>query len=249
LSHPVQIRELPAGARLYLSAAAALREGIERWRELVSVLRCLGRKFCIVQAAIPHGHGGDALLLRLRSQADDVPRGGRVDALPVRRRADLGGLCRRRTSPYPSQTVDLAYGDNRRRISVMRLIFWMTGLLLLVTLSLVLFLAYLVLVPAARAPVQAELARTGLQSHALTELETNGSLHYVVHLMLGRVLALDPSTRRLADWQYSKARYHSRTPHQLALVTTERPRSVAATISDAVRLSINGLEWLGGRVL
>jgi hypothetical protein len=131
----------------------------------------------------------------------------------------------------------------------MRFILAMTGGLLLVAVSFMLFLVYLVLVPTARAPIQAEFARTGLQSHRLTELETNSSVHYVVHLMLGRVLALDPSTRQLADWQYNKARYHARTPHQLALVTSERPRTVAATLSDAVRLGISGLEWLSGRVV
>ena len=130
-----------------------------------------------------------------------------------------------------------------------RFIFWATGLLLLLTLPLALFLGYLVLVPATRASVQAELTRAGLQSRALTDFEANNSVHYAVHLTLGRLLALYPRTRRLADLQYSKARYHARTPQERALVTTDRPRTVAAAVSDAVRLGINGLEWLGGRLL
>jgi len=130
-----------------------------------------------------------------------------------------------------------------------RFIFWATGLLLLAILSLALFLGYLVLVPTTRASVQAELAREGLHSQALTDLEADNSVHYGVHLLLGRLLSLYPRTRRLADLQYSKARYHARTLHQRALVTTDRPRTVVSAVSDAVRLGISGLEWLGGRVL
>jgi hypothetical protein len=126
-------------------------------------------------------------------------------------------------------------------------IFGATGLLLLVTLTLTLFLAYLVLVPTTRTSVQAELARMGLHPQALASFEANDSVHYGVHLLLGRSLALYPRTRRLADLQYSKARFHARTRHQLALVTTDRPHTAAAAVRDAFRLGISGLEWLGGR--
>jgi hypothetical protein len=138
----------------------------------------------------------------------------------------------------------------RTKINGMRpFIIWATGLFLLAILMLTFFLAYLVLVPTTRASVQAELDRAGLHSQALVDFEANDSVHYGIHLLLGRTLALYPRTRRLADLQYSKARFHARTRHQLVLVTTGRPRTPAAAVSDAFRLGISGLEWLSGRVL
>ena len=133
-------------------------------------------------------------------------------------------------------------------LGMRRLIFWTTSVLLLATLALGLLLAYLVLVPTTRATVQVEVMRAGLQSQALTRVERDNSVHYGVHLLLGRALALYPPTRRLADWQYYKARWHARTRYQRALVTTDRPHSAAAAVSDAFGLGISGLKWLGGRV-
>jgi hypothetical protein len=92
-----------------------------------------------------------------------------------------------------------------------RFIIWATSLFLLAILALTFFLAYLVLVPTTRASVQAELDRAGLHSQALADFEANDSVHYGVHLLLGRTLALYPRTRRLADQQYSKARFYART--------------------------------------
>jgi hypothetical protein len=130
-----------------------------------------------------------------------------------------------------------------------RFVFWATGLLLLAALALVLLMGFLVLAPSARASVRAGMTREGLHSQALTDLQANNSVHYDVHLLLGRTLALCPCTRRLADTQYSKATWHARTRHQKALVTTARPRTVAAVVSDTFQLGVSSLQWLGGRLL
>jgi hypothetical protein len=137
---------------------------------------------------------------------------------------------------------------HRRKPRMRRFLFWATGLLLLTTLALVLLTGYLVLDHPARAAVLARMHREGLYPQALTDLQADNSAHYGVHLLLGRTLALCPCTRRLADAQYSRARFHARTKYQRALVTTARPRTVAAVVSDTFQLGISSLQWLGGHL-
>jgi hypothetical protein len=68
-------------------------------------------------------------------------------------------------------------------------------------------------------------------------------LHYVVHLVQGRVADLCPCTRWYAEDQYARAVSHVRTERQRELVTTERPTTPMARVIDALGILDSGLHW------
>jgi hypothetical protein len=57
-------------------------------------------------------------------------------------------------------------------------------------------------------------------------------VHFVGHLVAGRVLSLCPCTASLAENQYARGLYHARTPHQRALLTTARPTTLAQRLNE-----------------
>jgi hypothetical protein len=73
-------------------------------------------------------------------------------------------------------------------------------------------------------------------------------VHYGGHLLAGRLFSLCPCTTRLADEQYARGMYHARTPTQLALLTSLRPTSMRAQLSEAPRLAAGALRHIGGRL-
>lgn len=69
------------------------------------------------------------------------------------------------------------------------------------------------------------------------EVHEHQRLTYALHLAAGRLLALCPCTRAQADTQYLKATAHAATDRQLALATTERPRTVESGLYDATAIA------------
>jgi hypothetical protein len=62
-------------------------------------------------------------------------------------------------------------------------------------------------------------------------------LHYVGHLVLGRALDLCGCAGDVAAEQYERARRHGRTARQRALVTSDRPRTLAEWVGDGARIA------------
>jgi hypothetical protein len=57
-------------------------------------------------------------------------------------------------------------------------------------------------------------------------------VHYVVHLLAGRMLSLCPCTAQLADTQYERGMHHAHTPRQKALLTTARPNNLRQRLEE-----------------
>ena len=57
-------------------------------------------------------------------------------------------------------------------------------------------------------------------------------VHYVGHLLAGRVLSLCPCTATLAEHQYARGMYHARTPREKALLTTARPSTLRERLTE-----------------
>jgi hypothetical protein len=76
----------------------------------------------------------------------------------------------------------------------------------------------------------------------------NDRVHYVGHLVAGRVFSLCPCTLQIADTQYLRGMYHARTPQQAAWLTTDRPASLHAQLGEARTLAAAGLRHLGRRL-
>jgi len=70
-------------------------------------------------------------------------------------------------------------------------------------------------------------------------------VHYVGHLVAGRVLSLCPCTLQLAETQYAKGMYHARTTRQAALLTDARPTTLRARLIEAPQLVAAVLRRLG----
>ena len=129
-----------------------------------------------------------------------------------------------------------------------RLVLWGITLSLMAMLTVVLAIEVLdiaLTTPAVRVDVLRQVDRYP----AVAVLQTKNAVHYDVHLLAGRTLSLCPCTRGLAAVQYSKAMWHARTQHQRALITTDRPRTVWALVSDTLQLGLSGIEWLGGHIV
>jgi hypothetical protein len=76
----------------------------------------------------------------------------------------------------------------------------------------------------------------------------NDRVHYVGHLVAGRLLSLCACTQQAAQAQYARGMYHARTPRQAALLTTDRPTSLRAQVGEARDLAVAGLQQLGQRL-
>jgi hypothetical protein len=74
-------------------------------------------------------------------------------------------------------------------------------------------------------------------------IEYGDHLHFVGHLLLGRVLDLCACAHDVAADQYERAEWHGRTARQLALVTSDRPRSVSEWLGDGVGIVASGARW------
>jgi lysophospholipase L1-like esterase len=85
--------------------------------------------------------------------------------------------------------------------------------------------------------------RAGFPAQVGWVIEHGDRLHYVGHLLLGRVLDLCPCTDELAADQYDGADAHARTVRQRALVTDERPHTPQAVLSDFGEILTGGLRW------
>jgi hypothetical protein len=86
-----------------------------------------------------------------------------------------------------------------------------------------------------------------LADGALTVVH-NDQLHYGGHLVAGRILSLCPCTAQLAQNQYVRGMYHARTPHQEALLTTARPTSLRAQLSEARQMAASVMRHVGNRL-
>src|SRR4051794_30528561 len=58
-------------------------------------------------------------------------------------------------------------------------------------------------------------------------------VHYGGHLVAGRLFSLWPGGAEMAENQYARGLYHARTPHQAALLTTQRPSGALAHLAEA----------------
>ena len=74
-------------------------------------------------------------------------------------------------------------------------------------------------------------------------IDRGDRLHYVGHLMLGRVLDLCACAGELAADQYDRAAWHARTARQLALVTSGRPQAPAEWAADGAEAIASGARW------
>jgi hypothetical protein len=90
---------------------------------------------------------------------------------------------------------------------------------------------------------EARHERGRLLAQVAHALDRGDRLHYVMHLVIGRVADLCPCTRGFAEDQYARALYHARTARQEALVTTERPTSTGDVLVDAVGMLGSGIRW------
>jgi hypothetical protein len=85
-------------------------------------------------------------------------------------------------------------------------------------------------------------------AQATLDIAHDDQVHYVGHLVAGRLFSLCPCTLRLADEQYTRGLYHARTPKQVALLTTERSASPRAAFAETPRLVAGALRHIGRRV-
>jgi hypothetical protein len=76
-------------------------------------------------------------------------------------------------------------------------------------------------------------------------LAHDNQVHYVGHLLAGRLFSLCPCTTRLADDQYARGLYHAETPRQEALLTSQRPTSLRAHVAEAPYLAAGALRRVG----
>jgi hypothetical protein len=74
-------------------------------------------------------------------------------------------------------------------------------------------------------------------------IEYGDHLHFVSHLVLGRLLSLTPWTKAVAADQYDRASAHATTARQRALVTSDRPQSPSDALLDLVGIIASGLRW------
>jgi len=74
-------------------------------------------------------------------------------------------------------------------------------------------------------------------------IEYGDRLHYVGHLLLGRTLDLCACAEDVAAEQYKRAQWHGRTARQLALVTSDRPRTPAEWVGDGAGIVASGARW------
>ncbi len=81
-------------------------------------------------------------------------------------------------------------------------------------------------------------------SPRVQQLSHDDQVHYVGHLLAGRVLSLCPCTAQLAQRQYNRGLYHARTPLQMTLLTTEQPTNMHARLAETSLLASAGLRWL-----
>ncbi|HEY1295527.1 MAG TPA: hypothetical protein VGJ60_20810 [Chloroflexota bacterium] len=58
-------------------------------------------------------------------------------------------------------------------------------------------------------------------------------VHYVGHLVAGRIFSLCPCTANIAEHQYFRGMYHARTPREKALLTTARPTTWRERFDEA----------------
>ena len=91
--------------------------------------------------------------------------------------------------------------------------------------------------------VEARAPGVSLAARVAQAADRGDRLHYVVHLVLGRVLDQCTCTVSLANDQSRRAVAHARTGRQAALVTTERPTAFGARIADAVGILGSGVGW------
>lgn len=85
--------------------------------------------------------------------------------------------------------------------------------------------------------------RDGLSEQLGAAIEYGDHLHYVWHLALGRGLDLCGCARDVAADQYERAQWHGRTARQLALVTSDRPRTPAEWVGDGAGIAASGARW------
>src|SRR5687768_12231471 len=77
---------------------------------------------------------------------------------------------------------------------------------------------------------KARYRRAGLPAQIDWAIEHGDRLHYVGHILLGRIFDLCPCTDGLADDQYDRAASHAWTVQHRALVTHERPHTLQARL-------------------
>ena len=91
------------------------------------------------------------------------------------------------------------------------------------------------------------LAATGLLVAAprlaggAQSLAHDNQVHYIGHLLAGRLFSLCPYTSRLAEDQYARGLYHATTPRQKALLTSQRPTTLRAHLAETPYLAAGAL--------
>ena len=79
-------------------------------------------------------------------------------------------------------------------------------------------------------------ALTTRVSRAAVHVSHDDQVHYVGHLLAGRLLSLWPGNAALAERQYARGMYHAHTPRRKALLTTARPRTWRERLLEAPEL-------------
>jgi hypothetical protein len=69
-------------------------------------------------------------------------------------------------------------------------------------------------------------------TRAALQVGHDDQVHYIGHLLAGRVLSLCPCTAAFAEHQYSRGMYHAHTPRQKALLTTARPTTLHERLKE-----------------
>jgi hypothetical protein len=83
----------------------------------------------------------------------------------------------------------------------------------------------------------------GLPDQLGAAIEYGDHLHFVGHLVLGRLFDWVPWAQDIAADQYDRAGAHARTARQQALVTSERPQNTGEAVSDLGGIALSGLRW------
>jgi hypothetical protein len=85
--------------------------------------------------------------------------------------------------------------------------------------------------------------KDGLPGQLGAAIEYGDHLHYVGHLLLGRALDACACAEDVAADQYERAGWHGRTARQLALVTSDRPRTPPEWVGDGAGIVASGARW------
>jgi hypothetical protein len=84
-----------------------------------------------------------------------------------------------------------------------------------------------------------------LRQRAALALAEGDHLHFAIHILAGRAFDLCPCTRRAADGQYNRARFHAVTPRQRSVVGNTHPQTPTEWVDYVVGPVAVASDWIG----